>query len=84
MHPFVKVFMIVWMSFLSVLSVLMVITVFAARADVHGSPVLGLVIPPGMAAFGVALVKFGRWLGRSEETAIVAFLTSTLETNDAA
>jgi hypothetical protein len=37
-----------------------------------------------MVAFGVALVKFGRWLGRSEETAIVAFLKSTLETTDAA
>ena len=85
MHPFVKVFMIVWFSFLGVFSVTIVLTVaFAKPADVQGSSVLGLMIPAGMAAFGVALVKFGRWLGRSEETAIVAFLTSTLETNDAA
>jgi len=84
MHPFVKVFMVVWFSFLSVFSVIVLISVFARQADVQGSPVLGLVIPAGMAAFGIALVKFGRWLGRSEETAIVAFLKNTLETNDAA
>jgi hypothetical protein len=84
MHPFVRVFMIVWFSFLGVPSVIMLISVFAGQADVQGSPILGLVIPAGMAVFGVALVKFGRWLGRSEETAIVAFLKSTLETNDAA
>jgi hypothetical protein len=84
MHPFVRVFMIVWFSFLGVPSVIMLISVFAGQADVQGSPILGLVIPAGMAAFGVALVKFGRWLGRSEETAIVAFLKSTLETTDVA
>ena len=84
MHPFVKVFMIVWFSFLSVFSVIMLISVFTGQADVPGSPVFGLVIPTVMAAFGAALVKFGRWLCRNEETAIIAFLKSTLETNDAA
>ena len=84
MHPFVKIFMIVWFSFLGVFSVIMLISAFAGQADIQGSPVLGPVIPAGMAAFGVALVKFGRWLGRSEETAIIAFLKNTLETNDAA
>ena len=84
MHPIVKVFLIVWFSFLSVFSVVVLISVFAGQGNVHGSPVLGLAIPAGMAAFGVALVKFGRWLGRSEEIAIVAFLKSTLEINDVA
>ena len=84
MHPFVKVFMIVWFSFLGLFSVIMLSTVIAGRADVQGSTALGLLIPAGMAAFGIALIKFGRWLGRNEETAIIAFLKSTLETNDAA
>jgi len=84
MHPLVKVFMIVWCAFLAVFSVTMLLSVVAGRAAVQGSPILGLMIPAGMAGFGVALVKFGEWLGRSEETAIVAFLKSTLETYDAA
>lgn len=84
MHPFVKIFMIVWFSFLGVFSVIMLTSVVAGHAAIQGSAVLGLVIPAGMAIFGVALVKFGRWLVRNEETAIVAFLKSTLETNDAA
>lgn len=83
MHPFVRVFMIVWFSLLGVPSVIMLISVFAGQADIQDGP-LALVLPAGMVAFGVALVKFGRWLGRSEETAIVAFLKSTLETTDAA
>jgi len=84
MHPFVKVFMTVWFLFLSVFSVIVLILFFAGPTDVPGSLVLSLVIPAGMAAFGVALVKFGRWLGRSEETAMLAFLKRTLETHDAA
>jgi hypothetical protein len=36
-----------------------------------------------MMAFGVALVRFGRWLGRGEEKAIVAFLKTTFEANEA-
>jgi hypothetical protein len=84
MHPFVKVFMIAWFSFLAVSTVIVFVSVIAGRADVQGNPALGLGIPAGMAAFGVALVKFGRWLSRGEERAIVAFLKSTLEANDAA
>src|SRR6185369_16315814 len=57
MHPFVRIFMIVWFSFLGVSSVIMLISVFAGQADVQDSPILGLVIPAGMVAFGVALVK---------------------------
>jgi hypothetical protein len=84
MHPFVRVFMTVWFSFLGLFSLTMLITVIAGRAEAQRTAALGLVIPAGMAAFGVALIKFGRWLGRNEETAIIAFLKSTLETNDSA
>src|SRR5882672_3711769 len=45
MHPFVRIFMIVWFSFLGVSSVIMLISVLAGQADVQGSPILGLVIP---------------------------------------
>jgi ABC-type Fe3+-siderophore transport system permease subunit len=82
MHPSVKVFMIVWFSFLGVLFVKMLISVGATRSDLQSSSVRGLMTPVAMAAFGVALIKFGRYSGRSEETAIVSFLKSTFETND--
>jgi len=35
-----------------------------------------------MAVWGAALVKFGQWLGRSEEKAIVEFLKHTCEASD--
>src|SRR3954454_14071546 len=49
MHPFVKIFMIVWFAFLGVFSVIMLTAVLAGRAAIQGSAVLGLVIPAGMA-----------------------------------
>ena len=79
MHPLVKVFMSVWYGFLGLMFVVMLITVIAGRADVQRGALAGLVIPLGMAAFGFALIKFSRWLGRNEETAIIAFLKSTFE-----
>lgn len=78
MRPDVKVFIIVWFSFLAFLSVDTLVSAISGRGGVEGNPALDLVIP-GLAAFMVALIKFGQWLGRSEERAIVAFLESTFE-----
>ena len=83
MHPFVKVFMTVWFSFLVVIFAILLISVFAGRTEFQSNRVVGLLSPAGMAIFGVLLVKFGKWLGRNEETAILAFLKSTLEADDA-
>ena len=38
MHPFVRVFMIVWFSLLAVPSVIMLISVFAGQADIQDGP----------------------------------------------
>lgn len=84
MHPFVKIFMTVWFSFLGIVSMITLITHFTGHSGVQGNPILDVVGPAGMAAFGVAMIKFSKWLGRSEETAIIAFLKCTLEINDAA
>jgi hypothetical protein len=82
MHPAVKVFLVIWFSFLAFF-VLMTVTLTATgRAHMDDDRGLALVIPFGMAIFAVALVKFGQRLGRSEEQAILAFLKSALEASD--
>jgi hypothetical protein len=83
MRTDVKIFMVVWFSFLAVVFLIMAVTVLAGRANAQNNPALGIVIPAGMAVFGVALIKFGRWLGRGEERDIVAFLKSTFGASDA-
>ena len=84
MNPFAKVFMLVWFSFLTVFIAVMLVSVIAERPDVRGGASSVLLVPVGMAAFGVALVKLGQWLGRGEERTIVAFLKTTLDAHDAA
>ncbi len=84
MHPLVKIFMFVWFSFLAFFSVMILTAVQFRQRSVQSSSVLDLVIPAGMAVFGVALVKLGWWLGRNEKTAILTFLKSTFETDDTA
>ena len=39
---------------------------------------IALIVPPLMIAFGVALVAFGRWLGRNERPFLIEFIKSTL------
>ncbi len=73
--------MFVWFSFLALFTVLMLVLLIAQPTNPKGTPLL-LLAPLGMALFGVALVKFGRWLGRNEESAILQFLKNTLEADD--
>jgi hypothetical protein len=80
MHPMIKPFMVFWFCGLAIFGV----TVFVLPS--RGQPqaiivrLLMLLVLGGMAAFGVGLVKFGRWLGSSEEEAMTAFLKKTFET----
>ena len=79
----VKVSMTVWFSLLAVLSVALLVQEVSRRGGFKADWPLVLLIPAGMVVFGVALIKFGQWLGRTEERAIVAFLKSTLEADEA-
>ncbi|HEY6088732.1 MAG TPA: hypothetical protein VD771_02980 [Gemmatimonadaceae bacterium] len=76
MRPAVKVATIVWLSLLALIWVAMLADQISNRGGVEP---LSVLIPAGMAVFLVALMKFGQWLGRSEERAIVTFLKSTFE-----
>jgi hypothetical protein len=80
MHPWAKVFMTGWFSFLVVFSVAFLIS---RRSGSQSSLIIDLGVPIMMAVFGVLLVKFGRWLGRGEERDIIEFLKSTLATDEA-
>lgn len=77
MDPLVKAFMVFWLGFVlfGCVSVLMATLLHPIRA--RDWP--GLLIPPGMFVFGLALPKFGQWLARSEERSLREFLETTLE-----
>ena len=81
MHPAARAFMVFWFGFLA----LMAIAVLLLPA--HGQPETArfsvLQVTAGLAAFGVALVKFGGWLGRNEREALVDFLKRTFVASDA-
>jgi hypothetical protein len=81
MHPFVKTFMIFWFCFLAVFSGAAFVLPSRGQPEAAGNRFLMLLVAVGMAAFGVGLVKFGRWLGVSEEQAMTAFLKKTFETD---
>ena len=81
MHPAVKIATIAWFSFLAFILVATLVSETSSRGGVDP---LSVLIPAGMAVFVVLLIKFGQWLGRSEERAIVAFLKSTFEADVAA
>jgi len=70
--------MTVWFSFLAIFAVIVFVTAIAGRPRYA----LDFVILVVMAAGGVALVKFGRWLGRGEQREIIAFLKRALEATD--
>ena len=78
-HRGVKVFMIAWFSFLILFTVATLASYISNRGGAKET--FDLETAAGLAVFGVALIKFGRWLGRGEERAILAFLKSTLETD---
>lgn len=82
MHPLVIVFMALWFSFLAVFIMLVFAFPPARGSGAQGGKASMLAVSVGMMAFGVAIVKFGQWLGRREERAIVVFLKTTLEAED--
>jgi hypothetical protein len=78
-----KFAMIGWFSLLGLLMLLTLVGLATGWPRVDGDPAITVLIYLGLAAFGLALIRFSRWLARGEERAIVAFLKATLEANDA-
>jgi hypothetical protein len=86
-HPFVFAFMALWFGLLIVIGGVMVLTSFTQWVTGHydhtknANPLVGVFAPLVMAIFGIGLVKFGKWLGRSEEARMSEFLQQTFSAN---
>ena len=82
LHPFTKLFMALWFSFLAAFAAGVLVLPSHGQAESARWPLL--LFAAGMAAFGVALIKFSRWLARNEGGAIVALLKNKFEASDVA
>lgn len=71
LHPIVGPFMLLWLVAAAVLQGVFALASLAGE----GSNIKGLLVlaPTGLAIFGTVLLYFGKWLGRSEESRLLAF-----------
>jgi hypothetical protein len=80
--PFVKIFMRIWLGIVVVVAgITLVLTLkdhLGGRAHLAGEDYTVVLVPQGMVLFGLLLPRFGRWLGRNEESYILDFLQRTL------
>jgi hypothetical protein len=86
LHPFVKIFMSIWFGGLFVIGGLIFIitlsSLFEKNASADSGMIMGILIPPGMAIFGIALLKFGRYLARNESAFLKTFLVHLLDAKE--
>lgn len=76
MDPYVKGFMIVWLSLAIVISLPILFSTLAH--PIHGDDWAGVLIPVGMVCFGILLPKFGQLIGKGEERYLRELLETTL------
>lgn len=84
MHPFVKVFLCLWFGALAVIASGLVcagLYQFVGEEDGAVEQAMFL-IPIGMAAFGVALVKIGRQVADREPVELKSFLFEALDAQE--
>jgi hypothetical protein len=87
MQPLVYAFMILWFGITFLISLILLIdgsptTVYAFGEKYIVSGRWATVFPMLFAAFGAALVKFGRYLARDEETFLIDFIRKTLDVRE--
>jgi hypothetical protein len=86
-HPFVVAFMALWFGFLILGGGIIFFTSLTQLVTGHydhtkeANPLVGIFVPIIMAIFGIALVKFGKWLGRSEEANMTSLLQELFSSN---
>jgi hypothetical protein len=83
MHPFVRIFMVVWVCALAFIGVTLFLTVgwkaLSGRSGDNREALLSVIIPLGMLAFGIGLVRFGRYLTRNDPQFLRDFLIQILD-----
>ncbi len=85
LHPFVKIFMFIWFGSLILIGGLIFITSLSSLAKETSADIgtiMGILIPLGMAIFGIALLKFGKYLARDESAFLIAFLIDLLDAEE--
>ena len=85
LHPMVKAFMAVWFGFLGIIWAVLLVAILTGDFGPDNSdlpPLLALVFPLGMMAFGVLLLKFGKHLSRGEGDFLTDFVKELLEARE--
>jgi hypothetical protein len=85
MPAFARIFLGIWLAGVTGIGggvfVITLRQVLAGNQPLRSETWVGLIVPPGMALFGIVLARFGRFLGRNNEVFIVEHLQSTLAAN---
>jgi hypothetical protein len=81
-HPLTRAFMFYWFGFLSVFALLTTILPSKGDPEVPWGRAIFLLGEVAMAAFGIGLLKFCRWLARNEPAEILELLQNTLEAHE--
>jgi len=88
LHPFIKIFMYFWFGFVfligSTIFAFTLYSIFIKNAPIDIGLIMGILIPPGMVFFGVALLLVGRFLADDESAFIKAFLSDLLDAKEIA
>ncbi|MFH2044876.1 MAG: hypothetical protein ABIK92_07000 [Pseudomonadota bacterium] len=86
LHPFVKIFMFIWFGGLIIIGgiifVIALSSFFKENSRSEIGSIMGILIPPGMAIFGIALLKFGKYLARDESKVLQKFLIDLLDAEE--
>src|SRR5277367_2110356 len=81
-HPLVRIFNIVWFGGVALIGgAVFLATGWNALSGKSGESrdtLLGMIIPLVMLAFGIGLVRFGRYLARNDPRFLITFLIQTL------
>jgi hypothetical protein len=79
MSRWTALFITLWLGFLLAFVLVALAASLGELVHTSGHPAFVILAPTGMAAFGVALMAFGRWLSRNEGPFLVRFLREELE-----
>jgi hypothetical protein len=79
MHPFVRIFNVVWFGFVTIIFLGMGWASLSGKRGDSRETSLMLIVPLGMLCFGIGLIWFGRFLARNEPKFLEDFLIQTLD-----
>ncbi len=86
LHPFVKIFMCIWFGFIFLIGgaifAFTSYSIFIKEAPIDIGSIMGMLIPPAMVFFGVALLLVGRHLASDESAFIKTFLSDLLDAKE--